>query len=166
MPATLLAVVLLAAAQNPTSAPGARPPADQAKMALDLAEVELQAGKLYLTGLADLASRPGTWDRAHSVYLFNEAQRAVERSEEQLRELETLAVGNYPKAVEPLRRARASLVDTEHDLRAFAAPVRGGTYKPQDPKAIKELWHTVDRAQKDLQTAAEHMHVDYHLKAI
>src|SRR5436853_7763001 len=53
---------------------GAPAGADAAKIGIDVAVIELQATKLYLAGLADLAAKPTTWERSHAVQLFNEAQ--------------------------------------------------------------------------------------------
>ena len=149
-----------------TSAPATTAQQDSAKMSLDVAEIELQASKLYLAGLADLAARPTTWDRDHTVGLFNQAQRTVIRAEEHLGEMEKLATGSWANAGDALRRARASLVDTEQQLRAFSAPMKSGQLQAQGPASIKNLWNSIDKAQKELEGAASTMGVDFHLKGL
>ena len=164
-------------ATTPVVPPGQVPPttpgipatagnADKAKVSFDVAEIELQASKLYVSGLADLASKPTTWEKESSVHLFNQAQRTVIRAEQQLADLETMAVGQWAKAGDPIRHARAELVNTEQQLRNFSSAVKAGQYQAGAPEGIKSLWGTIDRAQKDVEGAAGMMGVDFHLKGL
>ena len=139
--------------------------ADEAKKALDVIEVDLQASKLYLVALWDLASKPATWDRAHSVTLFNDAERAVTEAEEHIGKIEPMAKDSWAKAADPIGKARASLVQTQAQLRSFASGLRGGNFAGGDANAIKGLWTTVDTAQKQIEGAAGAMGVDFHLKS-
>src|SRR5437016_670937 len=54
---------------------------DNAKKTMDVVEAELQASKLYLSALNDLAAKPTTWDKTSAVTLFNDAQRSVTSAE-------------------------------------------------------------------------------------
>ena len=56
---------------------------------------------------------PGTWDKAHTIHLFNEAQRSLIRAEQQLGEKEQLATGQWANAADPIRKARSELVTAE-----------------------------------------------------
>ena len=140
--------------------------ADKAKIGFDVTEIELQASKLYVAGLADLASKPTTWEKDSSIHLFNQAQRTVIRAEQQLADLETMATGNWAKAGDNIRRARSELVNTEQQLRNFSSSVRAGQYQAGDPASIKALWGSIDRAQKEVEGAAGQMGVDFHLKGL
>lgn len=139
---------------------------DLAKISVDVAVVEVQASKLYLAGLADLASRPGTWDKAHTIHLFNEAQRSLIRAEQQLGEMEQLATGQWANAADPIRKARSELVTAEHQLRGFAEPVRSGQAQPTNSQSIKDVWNSLDRAQKDVESAAGTMGVPTKLQGL
>lgn len=152
---------------NPNKTPAATAAnTDLAKISVDVAIVEVQASKLYLAGLADLASRPGTWDKAHTIHLFNEAQRSLIRAEEQLGEMEQLATGQWANAVDPIRKARSGLVTAEQQLRSFAEPVRAGQPQPTNSQSIKDVWNTLDRAQKEVESAAGTMGVPTKLQGL
>jgi hypothetical protein len=137
---------------------------DGAKRTMDVVEAELQAGKLYLTALNDLASKPTTWDQTSAIALFNDAQRSVSVAEEHMARLEPMAKDGWANAAAPIGRARATLVQTQAELRALANDVRSGTLTAGDPAQLKALWTTVDAAQKDLEGAAVTMGVDFHIK--
>src|SRR5205823_6199856 len=108
-----------------------------------------------------------TWERTHVVRLFNEAQRSVIRAEQQLAEIEPLGTGQWARAGDNIRSARAGLVQTESLLKGFASPLSGAAAAPAaDANGIKNLWNSVDKAQKDVESAAGVMGIDFHLKGL
>jgi hypothetical protein len=120
-----------------------------AKRSVDVAGVELQVAKLYVTGLYDLSSRQNLYDQRHATALFNRAQDA-------------LTGANYPKAGEPLGRARSTLVSAQGELRTLAGAInRNGN----DVERIKSVFHQLDTAEHALNDTAGAMSVDSKLNA-
>jgi hypothetical protein len=133
-----------------------------AKRSVDVAGVELQVAKLYVTGLYDLSSRQNLYDQRHATALFNRAQDALTGAELQLQELAPLASANYPKAGEPLGRARSTLVSAQGELRTLAGAInRNGN----DVERIKSVFHQLDTAEHALNDTAGAMSVDSKLNA-
>lgn len=148
---------------KPTAGPVAPTPAASAvaRRDFDVASIELQATRLYLTGIADLSADTATWDKQHSIELFNLAQTAVIGAENQFAHLSTLAKDNWAAAAEPVTRGRAGLVNVESQLRQVAQSLRQGQMNQAGVKQVEQL---LDSAEKDLQNAANAMKVDLKLR--
>ena len=139
--------------------------AAMAKKDVDVAGIHLQVAKLYVTGLYDLAGGPSTWDREHGVALFNQAQNALTDAERQLGELQGLARNGWPKALEPLGRARTTLAQMQSQLRSLSVPLRTGGGQDQAGQSIlKGVYKSLDSALHDLESAAREMGVDPKLR--
>jgi hypothetical protein len=102
------------------------------------------------------------YDQRHATALFNRAQDALTGAELQLQELAPLASANYPKAGEPLGRARSTLVSAQGELRTLAGAInRNGN----DVERIKSVFHQLDTAEHALNDTAGAMSVDSKLNA-
>jgi hypothetical protein len=149
----------------------ARPSPEQAtaqlaKKAVDLANIHLQAGRLYTLGLFLLARKPTTeWDRAHSLTLFNQAENAVTDADRSLAELSGMARGEWSKAADPLAHARATIVQVHKDLRAISVPPEPRTAAPDPQQIARKAFEALDSARKNLDQAAGVMKVDTKLRA-
>jgi hypothetical protein len=143
--------------------PEATPP-ELAKKAVDLANIHLQAARLYVVGLFHLSRKPtSSWDRAHSVSLFNAAENAITDADRSLAELSGMARGKWQKAAEPLAHARATLVQVQKELRSLSVPATGTG--PADAQQVARKVHQgLDSAGKDLESAAKTMGVDTKIK--
>jgi len=143
--------------------PEATPP-ELAKKAVDLANIHLQAARLYTVGLFHLSRKPtSAWDREHTVTLFNSAENAITDADRSLSELSGMARGKWEKAAQPLAHARATLVQAQKELRSLSVPATGKS--ATDGEHIPRRVHqSLDSAGKDLDSAAKAMGVDTKIK--
>lgn len=139
-------------------------PSELAKKAFDLANIDLQAARLYVVGLFHLSRKPiSAWDRAHSVTLFNSAENAITDSDRSLAELSGMARGKWEKGAAPLTHARATLAQTLKELRSLSVPATpsGGADRQE---IARKVHRALDSAGKDLDAAAKVMGVDTKIK--
>jgi hypothetical protein len=150
-------------------AEGARPSpqrasAELAKKAVDVANIHLQAARLYALGLFHLARRPTTeWDRGHSISLFNQAQEAVTDADRSLAELTGMAKGQWEKASKPLKHARLTIVQVQKDLASLSVPPTGKA-ATDGQKTARHVYDAIESVGKDLESAAKTMKVDAKLR--
>jgi hypothetical protein len=143
--------------------PEATPP-ELAKKAVDLANIHLQASRLYLVALFHLSRKPiSAWDREHSVSLFNSAQNAITDADRSLAELSGMAHGNWRNAAQPLTHARATLVQAQKELGTLAVPATGSGQADRQQIA-RRVHEALDSAGKDLDSAAKTMGMDTKIK--
>lgn len=134
--------------------------ADLAKKDVDVGGINIQAAKLYVTGLYDLSSRANMYDRGHGTDLFNKAQDAITDAEKELADLAPMAQGAWAKAADPLARVRSTLVNAQGHLRALAGAINANG---NDVNRIRDLYKELDGAERDLNDAAKAMNVDTRL---
>ncbi len=145
--------------QQQWSVPPAGAGASVAKQAVDVAGIDMQAAKLFVTGIYDLSTRPNQFDKHRAIVLFNQAQEAVTQAELQLADLSRVA---QPAPNGALQNARNTMVSAQGELRALAGALNaGGT----DPNRIKALYQSIDSATHDLDSAARAMRVDTRLNS-
>jgi len=143
--------------------PEATPP-ELAKKAVDLANIHLQAARLYVVGLFHLSRKPtSAWDREHSVSLFNSAENAITDADRSLAELSGMARGSWQKAHDPLAHARATLVQAQKELRSLSVPATG-TGPADGQQVARRVHQALDSAGKDLDSAGKTMGVDARIK--
>jgi hypothetical protein len=141
-----------------------RASAELAKKAVDIANIHLQAARLYALGLFQLARRPTTeWDRGHSISLFNQAQEAVTDADRSLAELTGMAKGQWEKASEPLKHARLTIVQVQKDLASLSVPPTGKA-AVDGQKTARHVYDAIESVGKDLESAAKTMKVDAKLR--
>lgn len=174
---TLIAAALVAAALPAfasdemggarTTAPDKGVMADMAKKHVDVSDIDLQASKLYVNGIFDLAQKASTWDKDHATALFNDAQRSVTEAEVHLGHLADMAVANnVANANTSLAKARTDLVNTESMMKALATPIKNGSGDPASiQRQSKDILSALDDAQKNLESGASDLKVDYKLKS-
>jgi len=139
-------------------------PPELAKKAVDLANIHLQASRLYLVGMFHLSRKPiSAWDREHSVSLFNSAQNAITDADRSLAELSGMAHGNWQKAAQPLTHARTTLVQAQKELGTLSVPATG-TGQADRQQIARRVHEALDSVGKDLDSAAKTMGVDTKIK--
>ena len=79
--------------------------------------------------------------------------------------MQGLARNGWPKALEPLGRARTTLAQMQGQLRSLSVPLRTGGGQDQAGQSIlKGVYKSLDSALHDLESAAREMGVDPKLR--
>ncbi len=161
----LMAAGLLALAATAMAAKNVGPSSDIAKKHVDVTDVNLQAGKLFVNGVYDLAQRPETFDAGHAAALMNETRSAVDEARLHLGHLFDLAKGDWASAYDPLSKAKTDLASVDKMLRNFGPSIKGNIPDEKSIQATaRDIWQSLDDAQKNVERAATDMTVDYKLK--